>query len=287
MNHKVYFFTDIHGHYALFSKIIKWCQQQDLECKIIYGGDAADRGENGYKIIKELLANPNIIYLYGNHEELLVNAADSIIGAYASSNEVYNFLTSCDINQASVILHDVRYKTAEVALHIYNGGESTLKDWLLDKANLDIIDKLRFLPRVYSYKNLDFCHAGSTYLTFQEGFKQPIPKYVEEALIWDRNCIPMGWEKHRIGVFGHTPTVFLPSKIYGRDLSVDNIHPCIWGEMMGGKHKRGGYKIDMDTGAYASNKAYILDCDTLQTFCFTYDPVNQTVITTEYQLQRP
>ena len=279
----VYFFTDIHGHYPLFRAIMDWCGKNT----VIFGGDSADRGKDGYKIIKELLAAPNVIYLYGNHEELFVRAADSIIGAYASSDDAYNFLTSCDENQASVILNEVRQKKEEVLLHIYNGGESTLKAWLLDKANQDIIDKLRFLPRVYSYKNLDFCHAGSTYLTFKEGFKKPIPKHIEEALIWDRNCIPMGWEENRIGIFGHTPTIHLPAKIYGRDKSLASIHPCMWGELLGGKNKRGGYKIDMDTGAYATNKAFVLDCNSLKTFCFTYNEQNNSTVITEYELQRP
>ena len=280
----VYFFTDIHGHYPLFRAIIDWCG----ESTIIYGGDAADRGENGYKIIKELLANPNVVYLYGNHEELFINAADSIIGAYASSDEAYDFLTSCDINQTSVILNEVRYKKEEVTLHIYNGGISTLKDWLLDKANLDIIDKLRFLPRAYSYKNLDFCHAGSVYSTFSDYMTDPIKnKYLEHYLIWDRDMIPFGWEKDRIAVFGHTPTLYLPDKIYGRDKNIQNIHPCMWGELLGAKEKRGGYKIDMDTGAYASNKSFVLNCDTLQTYCFTYDEQTQQVTITEYELQRP
>ena len=280
---KTYYFTDIHGHYPLFRAIMDWCGSNT----IIYGGDAADRGENGYQIIKELLASPNVIYLYGNHEELFIRAADSIIGAYASSDDAYNFLTSCDINQASIILNEVRQKREEVLLHIYNGGESTLKAWLLDKANQDIIDKLRVLPRVYTHNNLDFCHAGSTYLTFKEGHKNPIPKHVEEALIWDRNCAPMEWEKDRIGVFGHTPTIHLPAKIYGRDKNLENIHPCMWGELLGGKNKRSGYKIDMDTGAYATGKAFILDCDTLQTYCFQYDPKTQQTTITEYELKRP
>lgn len=283
MKNKTFFFTDIHGHYPLFRAIMSWCGENT----VIYGGDAADRGKNGYQIIKELLALPNVIYLYGNHEELFIRAADSIIGAYASSDDAYNFLTSCDENQASVILNEVRQKKEEVLLHIYNGGESTLKAWLLDKANQDIIDKLRFLPRVYSYKNLDFCHAGSTYLIFKEGHKNPIPKHVEEILIWDRDCIPMGWEKDRIGVFGHTPTIHLPAKVYGRDKSLAHIHPCMWGELLGGKNKRSGYKIDMDTGAYGSNKAFVLDCDTLQTHCFEYNEKTEQITITEYELKRP
>ena len=59
---------------------IKWCKEQDPECTIVYGGDAADRGPDGYRIIKELLNDPQIIYIYGNHEDLFIKAADAIIG---------------------------------------------------------------------------------------------------------------------------------------------------------------------------------------------------------------
>ena len=272
MQNKTFFFTDIHGHYPLFRAIIDWCGKNT----IIYGGDAADRGKNGYQIIKELVNATNVIYLYGNHEQLFVQAADAIIGAYSNNKLINN----------GQILSQMRSQE-QVQLHIYNGGENTLKDWLLDQANLDIINKLRFLPRTYSYKNLDFCHAGSTYSMFKEGSKKPLPQYVETALIWDRNCIPMGWEKDRIGVFGHTPTIHLPAKVYGRDKSLANIHPCMWGELLGGKNKRGGYKIDMDTGAYGSNRAFVLDCDTLQTYCFEYNEKTKQITITEYELKRP
>lgn len=283
----VFFFTDIHGHYQLFSAIIKWCKEQDNQCKIIYGGDAADRGEYGYQIIKELLADTNVIYIYGNHEELFLQAADSIVGTYANNDETYNLLTSCDEKQALSILNQM-IGNEQVQLHIHNGGKSTLKSWLLDGANLNLLDQLRFLPRVYSYNNLDFCHAGSVYSIFQEGFKKPIPKYAEELLIWDRSAIQFGWEKDRICIFGHIPTIYLPAKIYGRNTSLDNIHPCMWGELLkSGKHVRPGYKIDMDTCTHASNKAFVLNCNTFQVNCFTYNEQNNIVTITEYELQRP
>ncbi len=76
--HDIFFFTDIHGMYDLYRAIMNYCNEQDPEAMIIFGGDACDRGRHGYKIMKELLDNPYVVYLRGNHEEMFCNAAREI-----------------------------------------------------------------------------------------------------------------------------------------------------------------------------------------------------------------
>lgn len=253
----VFFFTDIHGHYQLFKTIINYCKDIDKNCLIIFGGDAADRRPDGYKIIKELLADPQIIYLYGNHEDLFVKAAQALI----KEGKWYHYLN--DSTKLTKWLFN--HQETDVIMHMGNEGYSTLSSWILDEANPEVIQKLSQLPRIYSYNEYDFCHAGSTYKIFLDAMQyinRPLPKYLEECLIWDRNAIPLGWEKDRICVFGHTPTLHLPAVIYGRDKSLQNIHPCAWKELMGAKNKRAGWKLDLDTGAYATNIAYVFNCTT-------------------------
>jgi hypothetical protein len=269
----MYFFTDIHGNKRLFDFLRKWCYEQDLEYTIIYGGDAADRGEDGFYIMNELLNDSHIIYLYGNHEDLFVKAADAIIGAYASDDEKYEYIHHCNEEQANKVLEKMNDENFDVKLHIYNGGEPTLKAWLINGADEEFIDNIRELPRTFSYENIDFCHAGGSYRAFKtvadaEYENKMRPYYEENMLIWDRNCIPLGWETGRVCVHGHTPTTYLPAGIYGRDKSLTNIHPCSWYDRMGGREKRGGMKIDMDTGAVFSDRAYVLDCLTLKTYGF-------------------
>lgn len=270
--HDVYFFTDTHGSLNLFHTIMNYCKSQDPESIIIFGGDAADRGEDGYQIIKELLDNPYVIYLYGNHEDLFVQAADAIIGNYAKDDESYAYLHSCNKEQA----HDIIKKMSSneyVQLHLANGGESTLISWLLDNANEEIIDIIRNLPRTLSYGFMDFCHAGGVYNTFKrvadaEYENQLIPYIDEETTIWDRNMLPIGWESNRVCIFGHTPTILLPNGIYGRDKSEKNIHPCAWQDRMGAKDKRSGWKIDMDTGMVWTGRAFVLNCLTMKVYGF-------------------
>ena len=268
--HNVYYFTDIHGKYEIFSAIRNWCKQQDPECTIIYGGDAADRGPDGYKIIKELLSDPQIIYLYGNHEELFVRAADELIGQHACSDAKYKeFHSHTNENTVKTLLETTT--TDNVFIHMYNEGYCTLRDWILDGANEDLIDALRRLPRTFSYEYIDFCHAGSVYSLFQEAqnceyFHQMIPYSTEQDIIWNRSMLALGWETGRICVHGHSPTILLPASVYGRDKSIAHIHPCAWQDQMGktGLAKRGGWKIDMDTATAFSGRTYVINCLTME-----------------------
>mgnify|MGYP002526906662 CR=1 FL=1 len=84
--HDVFYFTDIHGRKDLFDRIISFCEQQDPEYTLIFGGDAADRGSEGYYIMTALLDNPHVIYLKGNHEDLFVKAARAIIGHFSMTD---------------------------------------------------------------------------------------------------------------------------------------------------------------------------------------------------------
>jgi len=267
--HDVFYFTDIHGRLELFNTIRKWCLEQDEDCTIIYGGDAIDRGPDGYTIMKELLEDPRIVYLYGNHEDLFIQAADAIIGRYSANDELYNYLHSCDENRAKSIIHTMNgiYNEA-VRSHLFNGGESTLIGWLLDGADEEIVDKIRDLPRTFKYENLDFSHAGGSIEAFEEVYNaeyngKPRDIFYERELIWDREHFAYGWANDRICIHGHTPTIYLPKSIYGNDLSEKNIHPCCWGEKLGAKDKRGGLKIDMDTGITFIGRAFVLNCLTM------------------------
>lgn len=272
--HDIFYFTDIHGHYDLYSAIINWCRAKDPECTIIYGGDGCDRGPYGYRIMRELLDNPQVIYLKGNHEDMFVKAAREIIGFHAGSDETYTKLKSKNSIYAKQVLTMCdRYTMPNLYLHLYNDGERTIIDWIVDGANEDFIDKIEHLPLTFSYENTDFCHAGTTYKIFsdvadKEYHKEPIPEQDIQNILWNRTMLPLGWKTGRVCLFGHTPTITLPKGIYGRDQSLKHVHPCAWQDKMGGMNKRGGWKIDMDTCAWWSDQAFVLDCLAMKVYGF-------------------
>ena len=84
-------------------------------------------------------------------------------------------------------------------------------------------------------------------------------QYDANAIIWNRTAVDWGWAPNRIAIFGHTPTVALPTKIKCKEslpVKFNGKHPLDEG--------MNGAKIDMDTGACFFNKAYVLNCLTMK-----------------------
>ena len=265
--HDIFYFTDIHGMYDLYRAIIDWCDEQDPEATIIFGGDACDRGPDGYKIMKELLENPQVCYLKGNHEDMFVKAARFILNNYKGIIEekaIKEYLYA-------LLLED--YCPTQIANCVYNGGLSTLVNWMLDGMSNNFVTKINKLPLTFSYENLDFCHAGSQYKIFKrvanDEYENEIPDLDDEtSLLWDRNCIGLGWAPNRICIYGHTPVYHLPAKYYCTDKSYANAHPC---KYVGHLDDRlTGAKIAMDVGTANSNKLYVLNCLTMNVQGFKY-----------------
>ena len=237
-----------------------YCQSQDKECIIIFGGDACDRGPDGYKIIKELLNNPKVIYLKGNHEDIFVCAARLL---HKHFNGPYD-KASCEKFLDDCLLNHFYDRLLENC--IANGGRPTLISWLQDGAPIDILDKIQKLPLTFSYEKLDFSHAGGDPRAFIRASKcEHEGEFVdlddETVLIWDRANLRMGWISNRIGVFGHTPVCYLPPPFYNKYTPLDQIHPCAYKSDWSGQYQ--GWKLAMDTGAVASDIIYVLNCLTL------------------------
>ena len=273
--HDVFFFTDVHGMYDLYRAVMKHCEQEDPEAMIVFGGDACDRGRDGYKIMKELLDNPKVVYLKGNHEDMFVHAAWFIkrdfIGEINDDN-VWRYL----------YVNEVRdYGPPEIQNSLYNGGWNTLYDWMMDGMPMDFVERINKLPLTFSYERLDFCHAGGNYKTFAkvqecEYNEEIIDREDAENMVWERVDLGMGWTPNRTCIFGHTPTPYLPAKYYGQDKSIENAHPCAYTSLI--DEKGTGRKIDMDTGAFASGKIYVLNCLTMKAQGFLDLDINDNEI---------
>lgn len=270
--HDIFYFTDIHGMYDLYHAIVNYCIEQDPECMIIFGGDACDRGPDGYKIMKEMLDNPQIGYLKGNHEDMFVQAACAIKREYKGpidDAEINKFLVRMNETDGSGLV--------EVAQCVLNGGFKTMKDWMLDGMPMDIIDRLFRLQVTLSYEDIDFCHAGGTYDAFckvaEAEYSDEWPDLNDETiLIWDRNYIPMAWENGRMCIFGHTPVPVLKNKYHH-----GNVHePCKYIGKMDDRFT--GIKIDMDTGAFYTGIAFVLNVLTMKAQGFKDNDIKNNAI---------
>lgn len=175
-------FSDVHGNKALWNQIKRLIKPGD---EVYFLGDAADRGDDGWEIIKEILRHPQITYIKGNHEDMLVKAMIEYKKNDGIPGEDWDLL-------------------------VRNGGYSTFRDWEQEGAETGWTVALRQLPHHAPLTLADgrichLCHAGFSSDRFN--FESPD---ASRALIWDRKHIEDDVEDQScIVVHGHTPVQHL------------------------------------------------------------------------------
>jgi hypothetical protein len=236
-----YAFADVHGMYSLWQAIKNYIAEDD---HVFFLGDAADRGPDGIKIIQELLADPRMTYMKGNHEELLFNAC--------SGECRKDWMMS---KYADIWLYNGGYDTAEAFLKLSNQEQD------------DILLAIERMPERLIYpsksgKQILLSHAG-----FTPGLSDSelIEIGRRNAYIWDRKHIhdkwPGGkWDNYLV-VHGHTPCQILDKQRLGCRLgSTEGVAALQYSD---------GYKIDIDLGCFSSKKIALLNLDTLEVIYFT------------------
>ena len=258
--HDIFFFTDVHGMYDLYRAVINFCKAQDPEATIIFGGDACDRGPEGYRIMKELLDNPYVIYLKGNHEDIFCKAAHEIKLTF----HPYDKVTRERVHTFLNCTKGFDYRCENIKLSLFNGGLETLTDWIMDGMNMDFINRIEHLPLTFSYNNCDFCHSAGSYQVFKEVAdaeynNMHIDELNEEKLLWGRVSLNHDWKENRIAVFGHTPTPYLNEYIKFKPEENWEVSPVMFNN-----HIPNTWKLDMDTGAAFTGRLYVLNVLTMQ-----------------------
>lgn len=227
---------DIHGQGQLWDKIKDFLRIDD---KLIFLGDAIDRGPDGMRIMNEMLNDKRVFYIKGNHEQIMADALQE------------------DIRD------DVDYEARY--LWMRNGGRATYEDWLNRCNDYSWISILRQLPVIVFYNNLQeqkviLCHAG-----FTPG-KQPAK---EHELLWDREHfmekIPDA--NSDIIVHGHTPNQYL-EKEFDEINTFYDIVKYPYENRDGAIFYAGGRKIDIDCGCFITGHTVLLDLDTWEVIGF-------------------
>lgn len=233
---KTYAFTDLHGMCNLWEQIRDYCDDTDT---LIFLGDACDRGKDGIKIIRELLKDPRVIYLKGNHEDMFVTVASELL----------------------------EEDTTNISWWVSNGGRETINQFLeLDKESQKwLLNKLKDLPKTMTYTNTEgkeifLSHAGCRPGLTEE--EMVLQGHSKDPYIWDRKHIRYPWPKDEkyqnlYVVHGHTPTQSLRNSF---NVGVAAIAKYA-----------DGHKIDLDVASFASHSIALFDLDTLSIERYFYD----------------
>ena len=242
---KHYVMSDVHGCGGLFDSVMKFLEEQEGGYQLIFLGDAIDRGTHGYRIMKSLLNNPNVIYLKGNHEDMFLRAVHEFKDYCAEEGLTPRQLYDSFGRDTRAMLEHVG---DECRLYAYNGGTLTFESWINDRCS-NIVYKIKDLPLTHSYDKFDFCHAGCTVYNFE--------KNDESCILWDRTHFPAPWAKDRVLIHGHTPVQHLFRATRHHE-AIDEEAPKYLQPV-----RYSGNKIDMDTATYFTGvlSVYCLEDD--------------------------
>jgi len=248
-----YIATDLHGEYKLWERIRDYLKPNDV---LYFLGDAADRGPDGLKIMRELLSNPRVVYLKGNHEELLINTIKEWLD-----------LSSCS---------DYPHKRQSAqSLHLANGGQATQED-LLPGSHIEwewYLRQLENLPEIITVtsqntgKIVCLSHAGCDPIdignnTFKNKFNQPLhDKDGPNLWLWNREHLIQPWpQESRFEnlyiIHGHTPVPAL-----GYISCIDYPDPDKTKEIF---IYADGHKIDLDLLSFQTKKAVLYNLDNME-----------------------
>lgn len=225
---KVYAISDIHGMYNLWRQVIDSLGETDT---LYVLGDCGDRGPDGWKIIKEALTDPRVIYIRGNHDEMLLDCW--------KSEWHDNYIWFC------------------------NGGYETFDAVIADEKSEIYLMQLARTKLYHCYENkegkkIHLSHAGFSLLENDE-----IPN--SEDLLWDRDHIGDHcdwWPEENPNdyvVHGHTgcvSSVFKHRSYFTKDTIINkNRTVCRYAH---------GHKICIDGRTFLSQTIARLDLDTLE-----------------------
>ena len=170
-----YCMSDIHGEYDRFIEMLKLIQFAEDDYLFVIG-DTIDRFRDGVRILRHIMAEPNMFLIKGNHEKLL----------YDDIGPVYN------------------YQAKE--LWLMNGGSRTRRDLMYRCTRQERHDILRYIERAPTMVPLAVPSADG----FSENrflLVHGYPAQDEETRLW--KCITPNMENIIPGVtviVGHTVT---------------------------------------------------------------------------------
>ena len=255
---KVYASADWHGAGKLGAKVLDSLKTDDT---LYFLGDAIDRGEDGIYLLDRLLKDPRVIFIKGNHEQLMEFAVPKLL-----ADDWSNYY--------------------EDAIHDWfaNGGNKT---W----ANIENFDPIKIRHYIKEIKKMPLkktYHSplGHDVILEHAGYTPFVPPHRTHDPLWDRAHFMDIWTyedpimnkciENTYLVHGHTPVQYL--KFY---YGYNGQKPFTKEEMIKKQKFKSGYgdfnvwephvirycdghKFDIDLCTIASNKIVLLDLDTFE-----------------------
>ena len=196
----IYVMSDIHGNLPRFRSVMKQIDLQSDDTLYILG-DVVDRYPDGIRILRTIMAMPNVKMLLGNHEYMMLRALSE---PYDEEDRA----TPYDLERC----FEVWYR---------NGGRVTHRSFMHQRkvVRAQICAYLNALPL-----NIDISVNGKNYKLVHGAPDEKYPLYAGEYPNRTHFSVWKRWQNHeplsddRTMIFGHTPTRYFqpdqPMRIY-------------------------------------------------------------------------
>lgn len=217
----IYVMSDLHGRYDLYKSMLEKIKLNNDDILYILG-DIIDRGENGIKILLDMMGHSNIIPIIGNHEHM----------AYSTLKKL-----SVEITEENYNNYLDREAIEMFENWVFNGGLSTSRAF----SKSDAEDKGKILEYLGEFDLYEELEAGGKKFVLVhgglDGFKpdKPLDEYSITDIVWGRCDYQKQYFPDKYLVTGHTPTHFIDPKYKGRIYKKNNHIAIDCGAVYGGR----------------------------------------------------
>lgn len=183
-----YVMSDIHGNKRRFESVMRQIRLQPDDTLYVLG-DVIDRYPDGIRILRKLMAMPNVRMLLGNHEDMMLEALDS------QNNTVDSLSPILREKKLSVWYHNGGQVTHNYLKHLRNDLRAVIFAYLRSlPLNLEIeVNETRFI----------LTHGGD--LRVFERYRMDYSDQHQYA-VWHRRALSESVPGDETVIFGHTPT---------------------------------------------------------------------------------
>ena len=216
----IYVMSDLHGCYDKYKQMLKKIKFNNEDTLFVLG-DIVDRGDDGIKILLDMMKRPNVVPLLGNHEYMAYSVLKKLNVEITANN--YN----SHLDSEAIEMYEN---------WMFNGGITTSRAFAkLDRARRDSV--IEYLGEFELYEELEV--NGNTFVLVHGGLvgfeeDKELDEYDIHDIIWGRCDYARQYYKDKYLVTGHTPTYNIDESCKGKIYRQNNHIAIDCGAVFGG-----------------------------------------------------